>query len=128
MANTNEQHGDDHGHAPSHPSVEVIHHPPIGLYHTTFLALLFLLIVTVVLYYLDFSAATHWVGTNLIIAMLVAVIKAVLVIRNFMNVRGATKLALFWAVLGFVWLIFMFGIFLDYQNRPNPIGWQQLTH
>jgi cytochrome c oxidase subunit IV len=128
MANTNEQHSDGHGHAPSHPSVEVIKHPSATLYHQTFLGLLVLLVITVVLYYIDLSAATRLVGTNLIIAMFVAIIKAWLVVRNFMNVKGGTKLIVFWAVLGFVWLIFIFGIFLDYQNRPNPIGWQQMTH
>lgn len=114
-----------HGHGPAHPAVEVIHHPKPGLYWLTYGLLFVLLIVTVVLYYIDLSAATRWVGMNFVVAMIVASIKAYLVVRNFMNVKGSTKLTFLWAVLGFVWLMLMAGIFIDYRTRPAQGGWEQ---
>jgi hypothetical protein len=46
-------------------------------------------------------------------------VKAFLVIRNFMNLRGSTPLTVLWAALGFIWLLLMGGIFLDYRTAPN---------
>jgi caa(3)-type oxidase subunit IV len=112
-----------HGHGPVHPVVEVTKHPTPALYWMNYGALFFLLIVTVVLYYFDLSKG-GWVGTNFVLAMFVASIKGYLVVRNFMNVKGSTKLTFLWAVLGFVWLMLMAGIFLDYQNRPKQGGWE----
>lgn len=128
MAHETSNHG--HGHAPRHPAEEVIKHPTAALYWQTYAGLVFLLVVTVALYYFDISKALGWIGWNLIVAMFVAIIKATLVVRNFMNVKGSTKLTVFWAVIGFVWLIFMFGIFLDYQQRhlTSPPGWLKLEH
>ena len=57
-----------------------------------------------------------------------AVIKAFFVIRNFMNLRGSTPLTILWAALGFVWLLLMGGIFLDYRTRPASPGWEGLNY
>ena len=81
--------------------------------------------MTVVLYYFDLSAASGLVGLNFVIAMIVATAKAYLVVRNFMNVKGSTKLTFLWAMLGFIWLMLMAGVFLDSQNRPHQGGWEK---
>jgi len=65
-------------------------------------------------------------GINLIVALIIAIIKAALVVLIFMNVKGSTKLTWLWAALGFIWLLILAGIFMDYQTRiwePIP-GWQ----
>lgn len=107
-----------------------VKHPPFALFVQTYFILLFLLIVTVALYYVDISKALGWVGWNIVIAMVVAVIKAAFVVRNFMNVKGGTKLILLWAVIGFIWLPLMIGIFMDYNTRAwvDQSGWQPLSY
>lgn len=116
---------DSHGHGPVHSAVEIIDHPKPLLYWQTYAGLFVLLIVTVLLYYVDLSVALKWVGWNFVVAMIVASIKAYLVVRNFMNVKGSTKLTFLWAVLGFVWLMLMAGIFIDYRHRPHQGGWER---
>ncbi len=105
------------------------HHPPARNYYLTYLALMGLLIVTVGLYYIDLQrlpiiGAIH--GINLMVALVIAVIKAALVVLIFMNVKGSTKLTWLWAALGFIWLLILAGVFIDYQTRyliTDP-GWQ----
>ena len=89
-----------------------------------------LLIITVVMYYVDLERVTHFKGTNLIVAMIIAVIKAALVVLFFMNVKNSSKLTWLWAAIGFIWLFLMAGIFLDYQSRAwqEPQGWQSLPY
>lgn len=101
-------------------------HPSPMLYHITFGLLLVLLVVTVALYYVDLSKIIPIPGINLIVALIVAVTKAALVVRNFMNVQGGTKLTFLWAILGFIWLLLMGGIFMDYLSRSwvDQSGWQ----
>jgi caa(3)-type oxidase subunit IV len=107
--------------SPSH-----IKHPTLKEYWVTYFALLALLVVTVALYlYTNFGPAI-----NIVMAMAVAILKAFLVVRNFMNVKGGTKLIFLWAVLGFIWFILMFGIFMDYLTRQwvDQSGWQPLPY
>jgi len=105
-----------------------IHHAHVSTFVKTYIALLVLLGLTVVMYRVDISHMLHWVGFNLIIAMLIGIVKAYLVVRNFMNVKGSTKLTFLWAVLGFIWLLLMAGILLDYQTRSwvDQSGWQSV--
>lgn len=128
--------GHGHGHGPAsrlheelpHHSEFQIKHPPTWFFHATFGMLLFLLAVTVGLYYVDLSKFIPIPGINLIVALIVAVIKATFVVYFFMNIRGSTKLTVFWAVLGFIWLLLMGGVFLDYRTRPATPGWQQMEY
>jgi caa(3)-type oxidase subunit IV len=108
---------------------EVIHHPPIARLLSTYVGLLVLLVITVVLYWSDLSKVTGWVGMNVVIAMIVAVIKAYLVVRNFMNVKGGTRLIFLWAIIGFIWMLLMAGIFMDYETRRwvDHQGWQPVA-
>lgn len=121
-------HGKGAHFAPAGAPIERIKHPGLGLYFLTYGILLALLIVTVALYSFDISKMMGWVGWNIVVALIVAVIKAVLVVLNFMNVRGGTRLIWLWAALGFIWLLLMGGIFLDYMFRPTPPGWQAPRH
>jgi cytochrome c oxidase subunit IV len=120
------EHGhDEHGHGHSaHPAIEVIKHPAPLEYWKTFWFLMVMLVVTVALYWFDISKSLGWVGWNLVVAMVVATSKAYAVVRNFMNVKGSTRLTFFWAVLGFIWFLFLFGIFIDYRSRPSQGGWE----
>lgn len=124
MAEHGHEHGDQgHGHS-AHPAIEVINHPKPLLYWQTYWFLVVMLVVTVALYWIDLSKSLGWVGWNLVIAMIVAASKAFVVVRNFMNVKGSTRLTLLWAVLGFVWFFLMFGILIDYRSRPSQGGWE----
>lgn len=75
-------------------------------------------------------AASRWdagnVVINNVIAMLIAVVKAFLVIWIFMGVMHASKLAKIWVVAGFGFLFLMFGILGDYATRQfEPVsGWE----
>ena len=105
-----------------------ISHPPTVLFHQTLGMITVLLVITVGLYYVDLQNFIPIPGINLIVALFVATIKAFLVIRNFMNLRGSTQLTVLWAALGFIWLLLMGGIFLDYRTRPASPGWQGLSY
>ncbi|GEM_PF-191040 len=117
-------HGGGHGHGHRPHDGTFIEHPTVKLYVQTYVLLLILLVITVALYGIDLSRWIPWHGINLLVAMVVAVTKAYLVLRNFMNVKGSTRLIWLWAALGFIWLLLMGGVFLDYQTRVNPLGWQ----
>ncbi len=77
---------------------------------------------------------TWWASTkdfgnvviNNVVAMLIATVKAVLVIWFFMGVMHASKLAKIWVVTGFGVLFLMFGILGDYATRQyEPVsGWE----
>lgn len=119
-------HSNGYGEGPMIGS-EPIHHPPFRTYLITFFALMGLLVLTVVMYYVDLSRFTGgWKGINLIVALIIASIKAALVVLYFMNVKGSTRLTWLWAGIGFVWLLLMGGIFMDYQSRAwmEVPGWQ----
>ena len=60
-----------------------------------------------------------------VLAMTIAIVKAVLVIAIFMGVKYTTNLAKLFAIGGFVWFLLIFGILIDYWTRPwEPVpGW-----
>lgn len=61
-----------------------------------------------------------------IVAVTIACVKAMFVISIFMGVRYSTGLTKLFAIGGFVWLILMGGILIDYGSRqwePVP-GWE----
>lgn len=94
--------------------------PPVKFYGVTLFWLMVLLIATVWAGFAQVGSAT----VGIIIALTIAVIKAVIVILNFMHVRFSSKLAWLWAGAGFVWLIIMFAFaFGDYVSREPQHGW-----
>ncbi len=76
-------------------------------------ALLVLLALTV-------AAASIDLGPfNTVIAITIAACKAVLVILFFMNVRRSSRITWIYVLIGFFWLILLFGLTLgDYITRP----------
>lgn len=99
------------------------HIVPIRVYLLVYVALLVLLVATV-------GAASlpgHYTLLNNVIALTIAVVKAVLVMLYFMHVRYSTRLTWLWAAAGFFWLVIMFILTLgDYFTRHwvPVIGWE----
>jgi cytochrome c oxidase subunit IV len=94
------------------------HVVPIKTYLLVFTALMVLLALTVGVAQLDLGAA------NLAIAMLVAIVKATLIILYFMHARYGTRLVWVFAASSFVFLFIMLAItFGDYLSR----GWLDTT-
>lgn len=116
MADTLHENG--HGHA------EHAHEPhivPVYIYRNVFLGLLGLLLVTVAAAYIHFPQP----GANVVVALVIAVIKAGMVVLYFMGVKYGSRLTWLWAGLGFIWLLLMIGILSDYISRDwvRVIGW-----
>jgi cytochrome c oxidase subunit 4 len=61
-----------------------------------------------------------------LIAITIAVVKAVTVVRIFMGVKYTTKLVKLYAIGGFFWFGLMFITMMDYWARPwEPVkGWE----
>jgi caa(3)-type oxidase subunit IV len=91
------------------------HIDPISDYVKTFLALLLFLAITVLAAMFPFENIP-W--ANIVIAMAIAGIKAILVIRVFMGMRHTTKLTQVWAFSGVIFFVTMIAISLsDYFSR-----------
>jgi len=115
---------DKHHAEPSHadPHKDQEHHVlPIRTYLTIFAILMILLVVTVAV------AFVHLGEFNLIVAMMIAIIKAALVVLFFMHVKYSSRLVQVYVVAGFLWVGIMFAFtFADYATRqwtPNSRGW-----
>lgn len=106
-----------------HSSHGHVHIVPIPVYLRVYGLLVLLLFITVGAAYLHIPVAIISIG----IMLTVAIVKAVLVILYFMHVRYGTKLTWIWAAAGFVWLLLLFGVIMDYISRDwggQPVGWQ----
>ena len=89
-------------------------HPSHRLYYTVFGVLLALLVATVIAGALDLGAA------SLLVAAVIASVKAALILLYFMHVRYSNTLI--WAVAGaaFFWLAILFGLTgSDYMTRAR---------
>lgn len=93
---------------------------PASTYWKTFVILMILMVLTVWVAGFDLG----WL--NIPIAATIAVTKATLVVLFFMGVKYGTRLTWLWAALGFVWLIIMAGIGVDYAARQwfTTHGWE----
>jgi cytochrome c oxidase subunit 4 len=87
----------------------------IGLYLGIYVALMIFLVATVV-------AASFDLGPwNVVAALAIAVVKALLVILFFMHVRHSARLVWLFAAAAFVWLGLLLGLTMtDYASRPHP--------
>ncbi len=85
---------------------------PKSVYYRVFIALMVLLGLT-------FFAALFDLGNlNVVIALTIAVIKAVLVVLFFMHVRYSTRLLWIFVAAGFFWLLIMVILTMaDYLSR-----------
>ena len=90
-------------------------------------ALVVLMILTIVAARAPIFETLPVVANN-IIAITIACAKATLVVAIFMGVKYSSHLVKLFAIGGFVWLILVFGIFIDYVSRPwEPVkGWEDV--
>jgi len=92
------------------------------IYYTVFGSLMVLLGATVAIAYI------HLGKLNVIAALTIAVIKAVLIILYFMHVRYSSRLLWIFVGAGFFWLGLLFALsFSDFLTRgwlPLPTGWE----
>lgn len=104
-----------HDHASGHGEHAGGHHVmPLGIYWGVFLALVAGTIVTV------WTATMDLGSLNVIVALVIASVKALLVVLYFMHVKYASKLTWLFAASGFFWLVIMLVITMnDYSSR----GW-----
>ena len=87
-------------------------------YWIVFAILMILLVLTVAVAYLHIDPTLA-----IIVAMTIAIVKAVLVVLYFMHVRYNSKLTWLFVISGFFWLIIMIGITLtDYKTRDWDRG------
>jgi cytochrome c oxidase subunit 4 len=85
---------------------------PVRVYLTVFVALLALLAGTVAAVYVNLG------DFNTVIALTIAVAKAILVILFFMHVRFSGRLVWIYAGVGFFWLAIMFALSMsDFLTR-----------
>ena len=110
----------------AHPQSQAAeHHEPhiasFGSYLGIFGLLMLLTGVTVGASRIDMG---DW---NVVVAVLIAVVKASVVVLFFMHVKYSGPLIKLTAAVGFVWLLFMFGLtFADYFGRTliePPKAW-----
>jgi len=89
------------------------------VYIWTCIALLALLALTWAIAYVDLGPF------NLIVALAVAITKAMLIALFFMHIKGSSRLLHLAAVVGVIWLLIMVSLTLgDYSTR----GWVPLNH
>ena len=106
-------------HEPSRTSEAILHEQhPYRTYFMVFGALLVLLLVTVLATYLP--TKEPW---SFLIALFIAVIKAVLVILFFMHVKDASRVTWLFCACSFLWLAIMLVLtFGDYMTRVKVQG------
>lgn len=109
---------------------EVIHTHHIiepYVYYRVFGVLMVLLVATVGAAFFDLSEHLHWGPANLIIALAIAVAKALVIILYFMHIKYSSRLTQTFAMAALVWLIILFVFtFADYFTRgwiPQPGSW-----
>lgn len=112
-------HATTHHHGDAH---EQAHHiVSVRSYFFVFLALMFLMVLTVVAAFFDLGAV------NPVIALSIAISKATFIVLIFMNVYFSTKLTKIFVGAGFFWLLIMFGLMIiDFVSREmvvNPLPW-----
>jgi cytochrome c oxidase subunit IV len=101
------------------------------LYGGVFVALMLLLGATVGAAFVDLDKYFPFHGMNIIVMLVIAVVKATLVVLFFMHVLDGTKLTWLWAAAGFVWFLILFVTIMDYVTRNwgasslgSAAGWE----
>ena len=92
---------------------------PAKLYWRNCAALMALLALTWTVGYVDLGMF------NVIVALAIAIIKALLVVLFFMHIKGASRVLHLAAGIGVIWLLIMLALTLsDYFTR----GWVAINH
>jgi cytochrome c oxidase subunit 4 len=101
--------------ADEHSSTRTASHAlPLRTYYMVYGALIVLLVLTVAV------AEFHLGGIGLVVALLIAFVKAWLVLLYFMHLRQSSRLTWLFAGAGLAWLLLLFaGTIQDYLSR----GW-----
>jgi len=102
----------------------------LGTYLLIYALLMALLVATVI------AGSINMGQWNIVAALAIAVIKALLVIPFFMHVRHSSKLTWLFAGAAFLWLILLLGLTMaDYIARPTGapqssaiIHWSDTIH
>ena len=82
-------------------------------YYIIFAVLMALLVVTVVAAFIPWGSRI-----SIVIAMIIAIVKATLVVVYFMHVKGSSGLTKVFVVAGLAWLAILMGITLaEYHTR-----------
>lgn len=100
------------------PMQSAHHIVPTITYIKTLVALAVLMGITIGASYINLPGG---IVVNNFVAMLIASIKAFLVMWVFMGLRWATGLARLWAVAGWITFTLMFIIYLDYGTRKYEV-------
>jgi cytochrome c oxidase subunit 4 len=86
--------------------------PSLRTYYIVYGALLVLLLLTVAVAQLQLGAF------GIVLALTIAIVKAVLVVLYFMHLRDSSRLTWIFAGAGFVWLLLLFAFTMtDYLSR-----------
>jgi cytochrome c oxidase subunit 4 len=97
------------------------------VYYRVFGVLMILFIMTVGVAFFDLSKHLHWPAANIVVAMIIAVVKAGVIVLYFMHVKYSSRLTQMFAMGALVWLAILFIFsFADYFTRswiPQPGGW-----
>ena len=123
MAHAQAHHGHHHGGDHIIDTHETSHHVvPVSTYVKVIISLMVLLIITLGAAAIDFSEMApgnpFFGALNIIIAMTIAVAKAVIIILYFMHVRYSSKLVWVFAFAAFYWVAILFIVTLtDYMSR-----------
>ena len=126
MATTHSRHPVPDYHPEGTPDVPEEHsateHVSLTTYLVVFAALMVLLVVTVAV-----AFYVHAGNLNLLIALIIATVKAALVVLFFMHVKYASRLTKIFVCAAFLWLAILFSLtFADYVTRswlPMSRGW-----
>lgn len=88
-----------------------------------FMALIGLMVATILAAFMLPGVPTFWMN---VIALVIATVKASLVVTIFMGVGYSTKLVRLYALGGFAWFFLMFIMLADYTTRPTEpvVGWE----
>jgi cytochrome c oxidase subunit IV len=107
-----------------HPGAPHNPHVPVRTYYMVFAALMVLMVMTVAAAFLPHDKM-H--GFSIVIALLIATVKAAMVVWIFMHVKFASPLTKIFVISAFLWLAIMFVFtFSDYFTRawlPMSAGW-----
>ena len=110
-------------HASSNADPHAQHHVSMSTYNVIIILLMLALIMTVIVAFIPLGEM------NMIVAMAIAIGKALLVILFFMHVKYSSRLTKVFVVASFLWLSIMFALtFPDYISRGwgpgNSAGWE----
>lgn len=79
--------------------------------------LMALLLLTIGMAYVDLGPF------NVFVALIIAIVKATLVVLFFMHVRSSSRVTWVMSIGGFVWLIILFSLTMaDYATRSLPLA------